>query len=466
MIGFDFCESNIHEYLQVPLSLLQQEFGKKFGETLHQLAAGRDDKPLNFGQVRKSVSAEVNYGIRFKAVAELETFLKQLCEEVQRRLVDARRMGKCITLKYMVRAADAPVETAKFMGHGICDVVNKSHTLIDFTADVEVITKAVLQLNGELNVPPEELRGIGVQVTKLDGATTAAGEEHVKDSRLKEMFNKVQQKNQLANNITTSENKKPPIPPQTTTSITSPSKDKKKSPAKRGRPKKGAKAVKTKAITELMRPVEDDLNQDVLNELPEEFRAEAIRNHRLLKQFQGDQKKQETTKKKETKKKKKTDRPAVDEEFLAALPPDIRREVEQEMGINTGKEREEEEKEEEKKRPPPNVVSPDNVFLQSNWKDLLSAWIATSEEPEAFDVSVVVAHWRELIANRQMIDVYAQLRFFYRVSNASTKCGWHRGYAKIAKEIQETMRSVLMGRNMAIPDEITCNKCHEGDKDK
>lgn len=44
-----------------------------------------------------------------------------LSEEIQRRLEAAGMKGKRLTLKIMVRKPGAPVETAKFGGHGICD---------------------------------------------------------------------------------------------------------------------------------------------------------------------------------------------------------------------------------------------------------------------------------------------------------------------------------------------------------
>jgi len=48
------------------------------------------------------VSAEVNYGIRFKNKAESENFVRQLCDEVEKRLDDIEMNGKTVTLKLMV----------------------------------------------------------------------------------------------------------------------------------------------------------------------------------------------------------------------------------------------------------------------------------------------------------------------------------------------------------------------------
>jgi len=48
------------------------------------------------------VSAEVNYGIRFKNKEESENFVRQLCDEVEKRLDDIEMNGKTVTLKLMV----------------------------------------------------------------------------------------------------------------------------------------------------------------------------------------------------------------------------------------------------------------------------------------------------------------------------------------------------------------------------
>jgi DNA repair protein REV1 len=58
---------------------------------------------LNVSHQRKSVSAEVNYGIRFTNQEEATAFLKQLAGEVSSRLRKVKLKGRCITLKLMVR---------------------------------------------------------------------------------------------------------------------------------------------------------------------------------------------------------------------------------------------------------------------------------------------------------------------------------------------------------------------------
>lgn len=53
---------------EIPQSTLQKEFGPKTGLSLYRGCRGQDDRLIKTNQERKSVSAEVNYGIRFKSV--------------------------------------------------------------------------------------------------------------------------------------------------------------------------------------------------------------------------------------------------------------------------------------------------------------------------------------------------------------------------------------------------------------
>lgn len=50
---------------------IQQEFGPKQGNTLYKFCRGQDERPLKLGNDRKSVSAEINYGMRFEKVCFL-----------------------------------------------------------------------------------------------------------------------------------------------------------------------------------------------------------------------------------------------------------------------------------------------------------------------------------------------------------------------------------------------------------
>ena len=59
--------------------MLQREFGPKTGLVLYQYCRGVDDRTLKTERERKSVSAEINYGIRFTKVREMLVLLIKFC---------------------------------------------------------------------------------------------------------------------------------------------------------------------------------------------------------------------------------------------------------------------------------------------------------------------------------------------------------------------------------------------------
>lgn len=54
---------------QVSMSQLQKKFGPRTGQTLFRFCRGLDDRPVRYEKERKSVSAEMNYNIRFTTVS-------------------------------------------------------------------------------------------------------------------------------------------------------------------------------------------------------------------------------------------------------------------------------------------------------------------------------------------------------------------------------------------------------------
>ncbi|XP_074069878.1 DNA repair protein REV1 isoform X1 [Macrotis lagotis] len=151
----------------ITMSKLQKEFGPKTGQMLYRFCRGLDDRPVRTEKERKSVSAEINYGIRFTQPKEAEAFLMSLSEEIQRRLEAAGMKGKRLTLKIMVRKAGAPVETAKFGGHGICDNVARTVTLDQPTDNAKIIGKATLNMFHTMKLNISDMRGVGIQVNQL-----------------------------------------------------------------------------------------------------------------------------------------------------------------------------------------------------------------------------------------------------------------------------------------------------------
>ncbi|XP_072269443.1 DNA repair protein REV1 isoform X2 [Pyxicephalus adspersus] len=154
------------------MSKLQKEFGPKTGQMLYRFCRGLDDRPIRREKERKSVSAEINYGIRFTQVSEAEAFLINLSEEIQKRLETAKMKGRKLTLKIMVRKAGAPIEPAKYGGHGICDNIARTATLEQATDNAKVIGNEVLKMFHSMKLNVSDMRGVGLQMHQLVSANT------------------------------------------------------------------------------------------------------------------------------------------------------------------------------------------------------------------------------------------------------------------------------------------------------
>ncbi|KAK7745077.1 deoxycytidyl transferase [Cytospora paraplurivora] len=142
--------------------------GPKTGEKLWEFARGIDHAEVGNVPVRKSVSADVNWGIRFLNQPEAEEFVMNLCKELEKRLLNEGVRGKSLTMKVMRRSLDAPLDPAKHLGHGKCDTFNKSTIFGVATYDAEKIGKEAVSILRSFKFSPGDLRGLGVQMQKLE----------------------------------------------------------------------------------------------------------------------------------------------------------------------------------------------------------------------------------------------------------------------------------------------------------
>lgn len=147
--------------------------GPKTGEKLWEYARGIDRAEVGDQPIRKSVSAEVNWGIRFISQEEAEEFVYNLCKEVERRLLNEQVKGKQLTMKIMRRSADAPLDPPKHLGHGKCDTFNKGVSFGVATHDHQVLGKEAVAILRSYKFSPGDLRGLGVQLTKLEPIKTS-----------------------------------------------------------------------------------------------------------------------------------------------------------------------------------------------------------------------------------------------------------------------------------------------------
>jgi len=90
-----------------------------------------------------------------------------LATELSSRLIKEGFIGKHLSLKVMRRAADAPLDPPKHLGHGLCDTFSKSVQIGVATNDAETLGKEAIVMIRSMRIPPGELRGIGLQIGKL-----------------------------------------------------------------------------------------------------------------------------------------------------------------------------------------------------------------------------------------------------------------------------------------------------------
>ncbi|KAK9471982.1 uncharacterized protein V1510DRAFT_379483 [Dipodascopsis tothii] len=174
-VGFSTCQKlresldvvTIRDLCMVSMERLQDNLGPHMGKKLWNNCRGIDDMQLGKTYVRKSVSAEINWGVRFEHTGQFEDFLSSLSTEVSERLSRLDVVGSRLGLKILRRAENAPVEPPKFMGCGVCDSFTKSttsHTLFD---EPQRIYRCSLELFTRMRIPVHEIRGVGIQITRL-----------------------------------------------------------------------------------------------------------------------------------------------------------------------------------------------------------------------------------------------------------------------------------------------------------
>ncbi|KAF2436116.1 DNA repair protein [Tothia fuscella] len=187
-IGIKF----VKDIREVSKEKLITTLGPKTGEKLWEYARGIDKKEVGDTEIRKSVSAEVNWGVRFYNQEQVDEFIESLCGELSRRLIKERVKGRQLSLKLMRKAADAPLDPPKHLGHGKCDSFNKSVLLGVAANGKELLAKESLSMLKSFGFTPGELRGIGIQMTRLEPLKSVAEGQAESSQRRLQFFKKLE----------------------------------------------------------------------------------------------------------------------------------------------------------------------------------------------------------------------------------------------------------------------------------
>lgn len=216
---------------------LQAVLGAKLGERVWQMVRGIDTRPVfsattnestgsppslttspttttvgGTGNTRKSIGAEVNWGVRFETEDQFRRFMVELVDEVVERLRDPSGFPagvmipatgshtptwrtRAVTVKLRLRHPEAPVEPEKYLGCGWCNSYSHTVQLFQDVDDAPALVDAALGAFGELRrrlgamFAFEDVRGCGVMCGKLmfDDGTVARQPSQKRIGELLEM---------------------------------------------------------------------------------------------------------------------------------------------------------------------------------------------------------------------------------------------------------------------------------------
>lgn len=118
------------------VSKLQKCLGAKTGLILYNYLIGLDSSKisdsisisLNEDNLKKSISVEINWGVRFESMTQVKIFLNALNSELVERMKEEGTkgvVGSKLTFHLRTRHVDAPFDPAKFLGCGHCDKTSK-----------------------------------------------------------------------------------------------------------------------------------------------------------------------------------------------------------------------------------------------------------------------------------------------------------------------------------------------------
>lgn len=169
-------ELNIHTIPQlraVPLVRLKQIFGDRQGESFHEVVRGIDKRPVQCLKPRRSIGAELSWGVRFLSTEDdkVVRFISEVAGQVALRVTAAGAFGTRVTYKVYKRIRGADASHYKHLGHGPCTIISKSAKLPSSRLSGNQLKDALEllchQLHKHVGIEHEDFRGIGIQVMDL-----------------------------------------------------------------------------------------------------------------------------------------------------------------------------------------------------------------------------------------------------------------------------------------------------------
>lgn len=177
----------VRDVKDYPLQKLTRSLGEVTGLKLFNYCRGIDATSIQLDTSsceallgRKTVSVEVNFGIRFDSFPQVELFLMNVAKELQSRMINIGVCGSRLSLKLAKRQPNSPINPPKYLGMGKVDFFTRTTNLGMNTNDWGLVGSEMVAIARSLNIPPEELRGVGVTMGKLVDLETARKEHQHK----------------------------------------------------------------------------------------------------------------------------------------------------------------------------------------------------------------------------------------------------------------------------------------------
>jgi DNA polymerase-4 len=147
-------ERGIHtigDLASIPLEMLEEDFGKSFGNYLYEASRGIDESPVITSYEPKSISREITFQRDTDKWNTVAKNLAELTRDVVDTMKESGYKGKTVTIK--IRFSDFTTYT-------------RAKTLDDFTDSLELIRKTAFEDLGRIELK-KKIRLIGVRVSGL-----------------------------------------------------------------------------------------------------------------------------------------------------------------------------------------------------------------------------------------------------------------------------------------------------------
>lgn len=270
----------IRDLKKVPLITLQNELGTAMGHKLYGYALGADTVNLEQLDVPlQSVGLDIGWGVRVISKTEQDIFVLNCVSELYDRIeqADLRNTKNAgsghYTVKIHKRSPEAHFITTKYMGHGQCEVTSRGQ-VIPLKLTLEQLQQTTREMVREIvelsHCEPLDFRGLGLHLKVKPGST------RVNNNTLHNYFSLSSAaapseptnnllKTGLAETSSESRNKSPSIS------------SKKQMYAVPPRKKSKHHTLTQMVLPKDPFPVNEDIDLDVLAELPEHIQQEVLR---------------------------------------------------------------------------------------------------------------------------------------------------------------------------------------------